>query len=140
MKIKKHYTSLLILAFFFSFISGIQVQADTPTQDAIEYEASLSNDGGWLAGIDATESFDLPNATPYTIIENLLMWILSIFAMLAALAFVVSGVMLLTSGGNQDMTSRAKEYIKYSIIALVVALSGYIIIRFINGILMGVIW
>jgi hypothetical protein len=140
MKIKKYYLFLFLLAISLFFVLGFQAQAQTPTQDAIQYNASLNNGGGWSEGIQETENFGLPNATPYDIITNILNWILSIFAVLAVLAFVISGVMFLTSGGNQDMTSRAKDYIKYSIIAIAVALSGFIIINFIDNILMGFIW
>lgn len=140
MKIKKHYLFLFILVISLLFSLEFQTQAQTPTQDAIQYNASLANGGGWSEGIQETENFGLPNATPYDIITNILNWILSIFAVLAALAFVISGVMFLISGGNQDLTSKAKDYIKYSIIALAVALSGFIIIRFIDGILMGYMW
>lgn len=127
-----------MLTICFLFLSKNKTQAQTPTHDAIEYESSLDRDsGGWTKGLGEIGGFGLPNALPESIITSALLWILSVFAMLAALAFVISGVMFLTSGGNEKMTSQAKEYIKYSIIGLFVALSGYIIVIFINDMLTG---
>jgi hypothetical protein len=88
----------------------------------------------WDEGIDAAAFFNLPDPTdgPKGVLEGFLLWILGILAVLFALAFVISGVMFITSGGNQERTKEAKDYIKYSIIGLFVALSGYIIIKFIS--------
>jgi hypothetical protein len=91
----------------------------------------------WDEGIDEAAFFNLPDPTdgPKGVLEGFLLWILGILAVLFALAFVISGVMLITSGGNQDQAKQAKDYIKYSIIGLSVALSGYIIISLIDNLL-----
>ena len=94
----------------------------------------------WGQGLATAGGFSLPKATPENILEEFMLWILSILAIVAALAFVISGIMFLTSGGNTEQTTRAKDFIKYSIIGLAVALSGYIIIVFINSVLLGYYW
>jgi hypothetical protein len=86
----------------------------------------------WNEGITEARLFGLSEETPKDILTGSLEWILGILAILFALAFGISGVMLITSGGNQDQAKQAKDYIKYSIIGLFVALSGYIIIKFIS--------
>jgi hypothetical protein len=91
----------------------------------------------WGDGMTAIGEFGLSTQEPEGIIEKLLLWLLSVLAILSVLAFVISGVMFLISGGNEKMTSQAKDYIKYSVIGLVVALCGYIIVKFINDVLMG---
>jgi hypothetical protein len=45
----------------------------------------------------------------------------------AFLAIIVGGIVLLTSAGNQNMTTKGKDMIKYAIIGLVVALCAYLI-------------
>ncbi len=102
-----------------------------------EQFAYNNTSGGWTDGLNQTGQFNLPNALPEIILTNFLLWITSILALLAALAFVISGVMFLTSGGNPEQTTRAKDFIKYSIIGLIVSLSAYIIIMFIDNVLMG---
>jgi Type IV secretion system pilin len=59
---------------------------------------------------------------------NLMQWLLGIFGTLAVIAFVISGVQYLTSAGDDDMISTAKRNMKYSIIGVIVALSGYVIL------------
>lgn len=93
----------------------------------------------WSTGLGTAGTFGLPNAMPENILTNFLLWLTYILAIIAALAFVISGVMFLTSGGNPEQTTKAKDFVKYSIIGLIVSLSGYIIIRLIDDILMGII-
>lgn len=132
MKIKKYCLFFTILVFVFFCFS--QAQADFPQDTGNEIEG---NTGGWTTGMEKIGEFGLSDKNHDAILENILLWIFKIFTILAVLAFVISGIMFLISGGNQDMTSRAKEYIKYSIIALVIALSGYIVINFIDTMLKG---
>ena len=90
----------------------------------------------WGTGItDIGTNFSLPDSTPKNILTYFLKWLLEILAIIAALAFVISGIMFITSGGNSDQATRAKDYIKYSIIGLVVSLSAYIVIVFISDLL-----
>lgn len=93
----------------------------------------------WSTGIGTAGTFALPNAMPENILINFLLWLTYILTIIAVLAFVISGIMFLTSGGNSEQTGRAKEFVKYSIIGIIVSLSGYIIIRLIDDILMGII-
>ncbi|MCK5080526.1 MAG: hypothetical protein KAQ63_00020 [Candidatus Moranbacteria bacterium] len=94
----------------------------------------------WTTGMTAAGTFQLPNASVYDIVDNFLLWILMLFTILSVLAFVVAGVMFLMAGTSTDNTERAKNMIKYSIIGIVVGLSGYIIISLIDGILLGNIY
>ncbi len=90
----------------------------------------------WRGGIDtARNEFDLPDNTPEDVLLNFLEWTTMILAVVATLAFVISGIMLITSGGNPEQINKAKDFIKYSIIGLIVSLSAHIIIIFIADIL-----
>lgn len=68
-----------------------------------------------------------------TVIENFMKWILAVFGFLAIIAFVVSGIMYLTSGGEKERAEKAKKAMNYSIIGVIVGLSGYIIIQAIES-------
>lgn len=74
------------------------------------------------------ESYNLPNKSIYDIIKNLLTWILSIFGLLAVIGFVIAGIMYLISAGDDDAMKKAKKAMTYSIIGVIVALSGLVII------------
>lgn len=75
------------------------------------------------------DDFGLATDASFTdLLTTLLNWILSILAILAILMIVVSGVLYMTSGGDEDRIGRAKSWLTYSIIGLVVALLGYVIV------------
>lgn len=94
----------------------------------------------WTIGIQTADTFGLPNESVYDIVDNFLLWILALFTLLSVLAFVIAGIMFLMAGASSDNAERAKNMIKYSIIGIAVGLSGYIVISFIDGILLGNIW
>ena len=96
---------------------------------------------GWREGLLlAGVSSNLPNGSPYLIIWNLLMWLLMIFTILVVISFVVCGIMFMAAGTNEDLATKAKKGVGYSITGIVVGISGYIVIRLIDGLLMGWNW
>lgn len=83
--------------------------------------------GGWNAG--GASMFGLPSGSITGIIMNLTLWILRIFAILGILGFVISGIMYLTSAGDETRMETGKKAMLYSIIGVVVGLLGLIIIQ-----------
>jgi hypothetical protein len=75
------------------------------------------------------------------ILIELVAWLLTVFLILAVLAFVITGLMYLFSmgDGRSQTLENAKQYFKYSIIAVITVGSSYILINsidlFLNGIL-----
>jgi heme/copper-type cytochrome/quinol oxidase subunit 2 len=69
------------------------------------------------------------------LLAKVMNWILGIIAVLAIIAFVISGVQYLVSAGDEDMAETAKRNMTYAIIGLAVALSGLIIVNAIAGLL-----
>lgn len=69
------------------------------------------------------------------ILGNLLNWLLYILGFIGIIAFIISGLQYLFSAGDEGMAETAKKNIKYSIIGIVIALSGLVIIRTITAIL-----
>jgi len=66
---------------------------------------------------------------------NILNFLLQIFGIIAIIALVVSGIIYLTSFGNEERAKLGKKSFTYSIIGIAVALTGFIIIKTIEGML-----
>jgi hypothetical protein len=73
---------------------------------------------------------NLQNSTVAGIIFTVLQWLLLILTFVAVIGFVVSGIMFVTAGGS-DRADDARKWLTYSIIGIVVALLGYIVVRFV---------
>lgn len=70
----------------------------------------------------------LPEASVYDIIAETMDWLLAIVGFLAIIGFVISGILYLTAAGNDGQVKTAKEAMKWSIVGVIVALMGYVII------------
>jgi hypothetical protein len=62
------------------------------------------------------------------VVFNFLLWLVTIFGIFAMIGFIVSGVQYIAASGNEKITEAAKRNITYSIIGVIVGLSGYVII------------
>lgn len=76
----------------------------------------------------------------FLLIMTVMNWLLAIFGMIAIIAFVISGLQYLLSAGDEDAAETAKRNLKYSIIGVIVGLSGWIIINAISNALSGWVW
>lgn len=84
---------------------------------------------GWTGGLSAikTES-GLPDTSVSGIVKGVLMWILAIFGFIAIIGFIIAGIMYLTAAGNSKQIETAKTAMTWSIVGVIVALMGYVII------------
>ncbi len=84
---------------------------------------------GWTGGLSAikTES-GLPDTSVSGIVKGILMWILAIFGFIAIIGFIIAGIMYLTAAGNSKQIETAKTAMTWSIVGVIVALMGYVII------------
>ena len=89
-------------------------------------------------GICFPSNTSLPSANVITILSNILNWILGIFGILAVIAFVISGTQYILSVGDEKAVDNAKRSMTWSIVGVVVALSGLLIIFAIDKMLRGV--
>jgi fumarate reductase subunit D len=83
-------------------------------------------------GLSGTTDADL-------LVRNAIDFVTKIIASLAVLMIVVSGILYITSGGDQQRTEMAKKWLIFSIVGLVVALLAYVIVIFV-GQMMGLGW
>lgn len=104
-----------------------------------EAAVTCPTSGSWsiVAGVCVPTDSGLPANTVSAILETFMKWLLGILGFLGVIAFVISGIQYLTSAGDDDTISTAKRNMKYSIIGVVVALSGYIIIQAVTTALSG---
>jgi len=85
------------------------------------------NDGFFLEN-----TYGLPDGSILGIASNLLFWLLSLFAIVGIIGFVLSGIFYLISAGEEDMVTRGKDGMKWSIVGILVGLSGFIIMQAVN--------
>ena len=89
--------------------------------------------GAWSSGgyVRASET-GLAGGSLYNIISQTLTWLLGILGFIAVIGFVISGILYLTAAGNETQIEKAKNAMTYSIVGVIVALMGWVIIQAIN--------
>jgi heme/copper-type cytochrome/quinol oxidase subunit 2 len=80
-------------------------------------------------GICFPTNTGLSSAPVSDIIGSVMFWLLAIVGMIAIIAFVISGMQYLASVGDAKMAEKGKANMLNSIIGVIVALSGLVIIR-----------
>jgi hypothetical protein len=60
-------------------------------------------------------------------------WLLAILGFLGIIGFVIAGILYLTAAGDEDQIGKAKNAMMYSIIGVIVALLGFVIIQAVNN-------
>lgn len=80
---------------------------------------------GWVL----YNEYGLPEGSISDIIYNFLFWLLAIFSVIGVIGFVIAGILYLVSAGDDDMISRAKAAMRWSIVGIIVGLSGFVIMR-----------
>jgi len=117
--------------------SAIDVSSMTTTDAATALSATSntasSSSGGWNIG--SVSGFGLPVGTVSGIITNILKWLLAIFGIVGIIGFVIAGIIYITSFGDDDRMKTAKQAMYYSIIGVIVGLSGLVVIFAVNAIL-----
>ena len=64
-------------------------------------------------------------------------WSLSIVGLIAVISFVVAGFQYLLAFGDPKSMEKAKSHVRWSIIGVIVALSGMVVIYAVDGLLAG---
>jgi len=115
------YTGIASALAFMPLMAG----AATPTP--VGFGVDTDHVGGSGTGL-TNESF-------YDLISRILNWLLGLTGILAVIGFVISGILYLTAAGDEDQVEKAKSVMMYSIIGLVVALIGLIVVNALSGLL-----
>lgn len=115
--------SLLAVASALILSQGIVRAADCPPDYIL------------VSGVCFPNNTGLSSTPAETIILNVMNWLLAVLGFIAIVGFVISGIQYLLAAGDDDVISTAKRNMKYSIIGVIVALSGYVLIMAINNLL-----
>jgi len=86
---------------------------------------------------DANKDAGLPKGTITGIITNIMKWLLTLIGVVGIIGFAIAGILYLTAAGDDNQIGRAKTAMMYSIIGVIVALIGYVIIQAVNTMLGG---
>jgi hypothetical protein len=87
----------------------------------------------WSAGKGNAEGSGLPSDSIFNIIMRTMNWLLAILGFIGIIGFVISGILYLTAAGDESQAEKAKNAMTYSIIGIIVALMGWVIIRAISS-------
>lgn len=80
---------------------------------------------------------NLPTATFGTIIQTIINWLLMLVGFLGIIGFIVAGILYLTAAGDEGQIDKAKSTMIFSIVGVVVALLGYVVLNVIRSWLSG---
>lgn len=119
-KIKKHLPTLLVFLFLSSLVLLFFAQPVLAQDEGGKWGEKLWEGEGVFV--------EAPGGAA-GIIVNIVMWMMSIIALLA-LAFIVYGaIKYVTSAGNEKQIEEAKKILLYAIIGLVIAILAVVIIQ-----------
>ncbi|EKE22168.1 MAG: hypothetical protein ACD_7C00030G0004 [uncultured bacterium] len=97
--------------------------------------------GSWdgSSGVCIPTGTDLPDPggeDPLAdVINNVMQWLLGIVGVIAIIAFVISGMQYMLASGDQNMMEMGKRNMMWSIVGVIVALMGMVILIFIQSML-----
>jgi hypothetical protein len=90
--------------------------------------------GLFLAPVAALAQFNppggtnLPQASIFSIIQNIMFYLLAILGFIAVIGFVISGILYLVAAGDETRQEQAKRAMIYSITGVIVGLVGLVIL------------
>jgi hypothetical protein len=64
-------------------------------------------------------------------------WLLIVVGILGVIGFVIAGIIYLTAAGDTEQIDKGKKAMIYSIVGVIVALIGVVIIQAVQGMLGG---
>jgi len=88
-----------------------------------------------IGGVCFPTGTGLSDKSVLDIISALIGWLLAIFGFIALIGFIISGLQYLTAAGDESQAETAKRNMQYSIIGIIVALSGFIVIKAVDTLL-----
>lgn len=102
---------------FFALVSTLLAVA--PLAAGAQFSKTTSN---------ATTS-GLPSGTITQIIQQIMNWLLALIGFLGIIGFVIAGILYLTAAGDEGQLEKAKSAMIWSIVGVIVALVGFVIIK-----------
>ncbi len=82
---------------------------------------------GW--SVSNISGYNLPSAPIYFIVFNIMDWLLGLVGAVGIIGFAIAGFLYLTAAGNETQMEKAKKSMLYSIIGVIVALAGLVVLN-----------
>ncbi|NTW26910.1 MAG: hypothetical protein HGA36_01155 [Candidatus Moranbacteria bacterium] len=79
----------------------------------------------------------LPSGSLIGILTSGMNWLLVVVGILGVIGFVIAGIIYLTAAGDEGQIDKGKNAMVYSIVGVIVALVGVVIIKAVQGMLGG---
>jgi hypothetical protein len=90
-----------------------------------------------LAAFQVPTGTSLPEGSIKDIITNIMNWLLMMVGIIGVIGFAIAGILYLTSAGDESRAGTAKSAMLYSIIGVIVAIIGVVVIKAVNSMLGG---
>jgi hypothetical protein len=110
-------------------VTGVCTENETTGECAEGFEKT--------GGVCFPTTTGLSEASITDILLNFSDWVMGIFSVVSIMAFVISGIQYLSSAGSDDMIKTAKRNLTWSIVGVLVGLSGLVIVNAVTGALSG---
>lgn len=85
--------------------------------------------GNGAGGFGLGNAYGLPEGSLLGIIQNILFWCLTVISMVGIIGFIIAGILYLTAAGDDGQIGKAKSAMKYSIIGVIVGISGFVVMQ-----------
>jgi hypothetical protein len=133
----KMKTKTKIAKMFFFFVLMIVVPAlfCLNIKNALAAATDCGGNFQNIAGVCFPSNTQLSEEDLADVLVNLMTWLITIFGILALIAFIISGIQYLTAAGDEDQAETAKRNAKYALIGIIIGLSGLIILTAITNLL-----
>lgn len=79
----------------------------------------------------------LPSGSITGIITNIMNWLLMMVGIVGVIGFAIAGILYLTAAGDEGRIETAKNAMMYSIIGVIVAIIGVVVLQAAKGLLSG---
>lgn len=77
----------------------------------------------------------LPGGSLIDIVTGIMNWLLIVVGILGVIGFVIAGIIYLTAAGDDTRIEKGKQAMVYSIVGVIVALIGVVVIQAVQGML-----
>lgn len=90
-----------------------------------------------MAQVTQPSGTNLPTGTITGIVKNAMNWLLQLVGYLGVIGFAIAGILYLTAAGDDDRIAIAKKAMTWSIVGVVVALLGLVVLGAVTSMLGG---
>jgi hypothetical protein len=82
-----------------------------------------------LAQVALPANTNLPTGSIFDIVTNAMLWLLALVGIIGVIGFAIAGILYLTAAGNEEQIEKAKKAMLMSIVGVIVALVGIVIMK-----------